>query len=101
LRDEELAAVRTRLEVAEHELEDLRAIRDALTPARVASAPRLGAGRRLPARRGRAGQRRLLSRRRRAGVNPAGHRRCRRARLAGRETRGVGADDVRCDRALF
>lgn len=32
LRDEELAALRARLMTAEHELEDLRAIRDALTP---------------------------------------------------------------------
>ena len=32
VRDEELAALRERLDAAEHELEDLRAIRDALTP---------------------------------------------------------------------
>lgn len=32
LRDEDLASLRARLESAEHELEDLRAIRDALTP---------------------------------------------------------------------
>jgi sigma-B regulation protein RsbU (phosphoserine phosphatase) len=32
VRDDELAALRERLEIAEHELEDLRAIRDALTP---------------------------------------------------------------------
>jgi sigma-B regulation protein RsbU (phosphoserine phosphatase) len=32
LRDADLAALRERLEAAEHELEDLRAIRDALTP---------------------------------------------------------------------
>ncbi len=32
VREEDLAELRTRLEAAEHELEDLRAIRDALTP---------------------------------------------------------------------
>jgi sigma-B regulation protein RsbU (phosphoserine phosphatase) len=41
LRDEELAALRTRLEVAEHELEDLRAIRDALTPPELPRRPGL------------------------------------------------------------
>jgi serine phosphatase RsbU (regulator of sigma subunit) len=32
VRDDDVAALRRRLEVAEHELDDLRAIRDALTP---------------------------------------------------------------------
>jgi serine phosphatase RsbU (regulator of sigma subunit) len=41
VRDEELAALRTRLEVAEHELEDLRAIRDALTPPELPRRPGL------------------------------------------------------------
>ena len=41
LRDEQLAALRGRLEVAEHELEDLRAIRDALTPPEVPERPGL------------------------------------------------------------
>jgi serine phosphatase RsbU (regulator of sigma subunit) len=41
LRDEELAALRERLGAAEHELEDLRAIRDALTPAELPERPGL------------------------------------------------------------
>jgi sigma-B regulation protein RsbU (phosphoserine phosphatase) len=41
LRDEQLAALRTRLEAAEHELEDLRAIRDALTPPELPQRPGL------------------------------------------------------------
>ena len=70
--------------------------------ARAARAPRLGAGRRVPARPGRTGQRRFLPRRRgAAGLHPAGHRRRRRARPAGRAARGVRADDVRRDRALL
>ena len=41
LRDEELAALRERLGAAEHELEDLRAIRDALTPPELPQRPGL------------------------------------------------------------
>jgi sigma-B regulation protein RsbU (phosphoserine phosphatase) len=41
LRDEELAALRDRLGAAEHELEDLRAIRDALTPPELPTRPGL------------------------------------------------------------
>ena len=41
VRDEELAALRGRLKTAEHELEDLRAIRDALTPADLPKRPGL------------------------------------------------------------
>ncbi len=41
LRDDELAALRERLGAAEHELEDLRAIRDALTPAELPHRPGL------------------------------------------------------------
>jgi phosphoserine phosphatase RsbU/P len=41
LRDEELAALRDRLGAAEHELEDLRAIRDALTPPELPQRPGL------------------------------------------------------------
>ena len=41
MRDEELASLRERLEVAEHELEDLRAIRDALTPPELPQRPGL------------------------------------------------------------
>jgi serine phosphatase RsbU (regulator of sigma subunit) len=41
VRDVELAALRTRLDTAEHELEDLRAIRDALTPPELPSRPGL------------------------------------------------------------
>jgi hypothetical protein len=41
LRDEELAALRLRLESTEHELEDLRAIRDALTPPELPERPGL------------------------------------------------------------
>jgi serine phosphatase RsbU (regulator of sigma subunit) len=41
VRDDELAALRGRLEVAEHELEDLRAIRDALTPSELPQRPGL------------------------------------------------------------
>jgi phosphoserine phosphatase RsbU/P len=40
-RDAELAALRDRLEAAEHELEDLRAIRDALTPPELPRRPGL------------------------------------------------------------
>jgi hypothetical protein len=50
VRDEELATLRERLDAAEHELEDLRAIRDALTPPELPRRPWLGAGRRLSAR---------------------------------------------------
>lgn len=56
IRDADLEALRARLDAAEHELEDLRAIRDALTPFELPRAPRNGLGRRLRARR-RAGQR--------------------------------------------
>jgi sigma-B regulation protein RsbU (phosphoserine phosphatase) len=41
VRDDELAGLRGRLEVAEHELEDLRAIRDALTPSKLPQRPGL------------------------------------------------------------
>jgi serine phosphatase RsbU (regulator of sigma subunit) len=41
VRDDELAGLRGRLEVAEHELEDLRAIRDALTPSQLPERPGL------------------------------------------------------------
>jgi serine phosphatase RsbU (regulator of sigma subunit) len=41
VRDDELAALRGRLELAEHELEDLRAIRDALTPSQLPQRPGL------------------------------------------------------------
>ena len=41
VRDEELATLRERLDAAEHELEDLRAIRDALTPPELPGAPGL------------------------------------------------------------
>jgi serine phosphatase RsbU (regulator of sigma subunit) len=41
VRDEDLAVLRERLEVAEHELEDLRAIRDALTPPELPQRPGL------------------------------------------------------------
>ena len=41
VRDDALAAVHERLEAAEHELEDLRAIRDALTPAELPERPGL------------------------------------------------------------
>jgi phosphoserine phosphatase RsbU/P len=41
LRDEELVALRERLGAAEHELEDLRAIRDALTPPELPKRPGL------------------------------------------------------------
>ncbi len=41
VRDGDLAALRERLEVAEHELEDLRAIRDALTPPQLPQRPGL------------------------------------------------------------
>ena len=41
VRDEELAALRERLDAAEHELEDLRAMRDALTPPELPQRPGL------------------------------------------------------------
>ena len=41
VREEDLAALRVRLESAEHELEDLRAIRDALTPPELPQRPGL------------------------------------------------------------
>ena len=41
VRDEELAALRARLDVAEHELDDLRAIQDALTPPELPRRPGL------------------------------------------------------------
>jgi len=41
VRDDELAMLRGRLDAAEHELEDLRAIRDALTPPELPSRPGL------------------------------------------------------------
>jgi serine phosphatase RsbU (regulator of sigma subunit) len=41
VRDDELAGLRWRLAVAEHELEDLRAIRDALTPSELPQRPGL------------------------------------------------------------
>jgi serine phosphatase RsbU (regulator of sigma subunit) len=41
VRDDELAGLRGRLELAEHELEDLRAIRDALTPSQLPERPGL------------------------------------------------------------
>jgi serine phosphatase RsbU (regulator of sigma subunit) len=41
IRDEQLAGLRERLGVAEHELEDLRAIRDALTPPELPHRPGL------------------------------------------------------------
>ena len=41
VRDEELTILRERLDAAEHELEDLRAIRDALTPAELPARPGL------------------------------------------------------------
>ena len=41
VRDGDLAALRERLEVAEHELDDLRAIRDALTPPELPQRPGL------------------------------------------------------------
>lgn len=41
LREEDLAALRARLEATEHELEDLRAIRDALTPPELPHRPGL------------------------------------------------------------
>ena len=41
VRDEQVAALRERLETAEHELEDLRAIRDALTPPELPQRPGL------------------------------------------------------------
>ena len=49
VRDDELSELRLRLEAAEHELEDLRAIRDALTPPELPQRARLGAGRGLRA----------------------------------------------------
>ncbi|MEA2382035.1 MAG: hypothetical protein QOH72_2006, partial [Solirubrobacteraceae bacterium] len=39
VREEDLAVLRTRLAAAEHELEDLRAIRDALTPPELPERP--------------------------------------------------------------
>jgi serine phosphatase RsbU (regulator of sigma subunit) len=41
VREEDLAVLRTRLAAAEHELEDLRAIRDALTPPELPERPGL------------------------------------------------------------
>ena len=41
VRDDEVAELRLRLEVAEHELEDLRGIRDALTPSQLPQRPGL------------------------------------------------------------
>jgi hypothetical protein len=41
VRDEELVTLRERLDRAEHELEDLRAIRDALTPPELPRRPGL------------------------------------------------------------
>ena len=41
IRDDELAALHERLDAAEHELEDLRAIRDALTPPELPNRPGL------------------------------------------------------------
>ncbi len=41
VRDDEVGALRGRLEAAEHELEDLRAIRDALTPPELPQRPGL------------------------------------------------------------
>lgn len=44
VREQDLAALRERLEAAEHELEDLRAIRDALTPPELPNRPGLALG---------------------------------------------------------
>ena len=44
VREQDLAALRERLEAAEHELEDLRAIRDALTPPELPRRPGLALG---------------------------------------------------------
>jgi serine phosphatase RsbU (regulator of sigma subunit) len=41
VRDEDLAVLRERLETAQHELEDLRAVRDALTPPELPRRPGL------------------------------------------------------------
>jgi serine phosphatase RsbU (regulator of sigma subunit) len=41
VRDEDLAMLRERLEAAQHELEDLRAVRDALTPPKLPRRPGL------------------------------------------------------------
>ena len=41
VRDEDVAVLRDRLDEAEHELEDLRAIRDALTPSELPQRPGL------------------------------------------------------------
>lgn len=44
VREQDLAALRERLEAVEHELEDLRAIRDALTPPELPRRPGLALG---------------------------------------------------------
>jgi hypothetical protein len=59
VREGDLAALRERLAAAEHELDDLRAIRDALTPPELPR-PRAGTRRGGPARDRGTGQRRLL-----------------------------------------
>ena len=83
LRDEELAALRERLEAAEHELEDLRAIRDALTPPELPQRPGLElAAAFLPAAAEQVSGDFYLVAEGPQDSTAAGHRRCRRARLA-------------------
>ena len=99
---EDFATLTERLEAAENELEDLRAVRDALTPPELPRAPGAGARRDLRPGLRRAGQRRLLpGGRGAAGVHRARRRRRRGPWPAGRAAGGVRADGVRRDRPLL
>jgi serine phosphatase RsbU (regulator of sigma subunit) len=102
VRDEDLAGLRTRLAAAEHELEDLRAIRDALTPPELPQRPGLDlAAAFLPAAAEQVSGDFYLVAEGAAGLHRAGRRRRRRPRPAGGAARRVRAHDVRRDRTVF
>ena len=99
--EEDLAMLSERLEAAEHELEDLRAVRDALTPPKLPRRPGLElAAAFLPAPAERvSGDFYLVAGG--PGFHRAGRRRCRRPRFAGGAACIVHSDDVRRDRTVL
>jgi serine phosphatase RsbU (regulator of sigma subunit) len=102
VRDHEVAALRERLEAAEHELEDLRAIRDALTPPELPQRSGLElAAAFLPAAAEQVSGDFYLVAEGPQGFHRAGDRRCRRPRPAGGAACRVRPDGARRDRPLL
>jgi hypothetical protein len=97
IRDSELADLRVRLDAAEHELEDLRAIRDALTPFDLPERPGLDLAAAFVAAAERvSGDFYLVAEGAARLDRPGGRRRCG-ARLGRRASRSLRAHRIRLD----